>query len=224
MRAMILAAGRGERLRPLTDRIPKPLAQVGGEPLILHQLRWLAQAGFHDVIINLHHLGAQIEEMLSDVNGEGEGLGLRIHFSREPELLDTGGGIVKALPLLGDGFFLLLNGDIFTTFPLSNLPSELPDGVDMHLLLTPTPGFRDRGDFEFNQGRILGRGNSHVYCGICIIRSSLFAGRVVKPFSLRDDLFEALRENRLSAQVWDGYWTDIGTLDQLEAVNAHLAS
>lgn len=220
MRAMILAAGRGERLRPLTDRIPKPLAPVGGEPLILHQLHWLAEAGFHDVIINLHHLGAQIEEAL----GDGSSLGLHIHYSREKELLDTGGGIVKALPLLGDGFFLLLNGDIFTTFPLSSLPSNLPDGVDMHLLLTPTPGFRDRGDFEFSDGRILGRGDSHVYCGICIIRASLFAGRAVKPFSLRDDLFEALRETRLSAQVWDGYWTDIGTLDQLEAVNAYLTS
>jgi MurNAc alpha-1-phosphate uridylyltransferase len=217
---MILAAGRGERLRPLTDRIPKPLAQVGGKPLILHQLHWLAEAGFHDVVINLHHLGTQIEELL----GDGGELGLRIHYSRENELLDTGGGIVKALPLLGDGFFLLVNGDIFTTFPLSKLPSELPDGVDMHLLLTPTPAFRDRGDFEFSDGRILGRGGSHVYCGICIIRASLFAGRAVKPFSLRDDLFEALRDGRLSAQVWDGYWTDIGTLDQLESVNAYLSS
>ncbi len=220
MRAMILAAGRGERLRPLTNRIPKPLAPVGGKPLILHQLHWLAEAGFHDVVINLHHLGGQIEELL----GDGGDLGLRIHYSRESELLDTAGGIVKALPLLGDGLFLLVNGDIYTTFPLSRLPSELPDGVDMHLLLTPTPGFRDRGDFEFTDGRILGRGESHVYCGICIIRASLFAGRAVKPFSLRDDLFEALRDGRLSAQVWDGYWTDIGTPDQLEAVNAYLAS
>ena len=215
---MILAAGRGERLRPLTDRIPKPLAGVAGEPLIVHQLRWLRAAGVQEVVINLHHLGEQISDLL----GDGAAFGVHIRYSREAELLDTAGGVIKALPLLGSGCFAVLNGDIYTDFPLSNLPSSLPEDVDVHLVLTPRPEFRDEGDFDYVGGRVTGRGHSHVYCGICVLRASLFSGRPIRPGSLRDDFFAALAAKRLSAQVWDGYWTDIGSLEQLTEVNRRL--
>ena len=144
MKAMILAAGRGERLRPLTDRVPKPLAEVGGEPLLAHQLRWLAAAGLRDVVINLHHLGQQIVEAF----GDGTAHGVRIRYSEEPTLLETGGGIVNALPLLGDEPFVLLNGDIFTDFPLTRLLTRLAPGAGAHLLVTPRPPFREHGDFD----------------------------------------------------------------------------
>jgi len=215
---MILAAGRGERLRPLTDRLPKPLALVAGKPLILHQLRWLRATGITEVVINLHHLGDQIEALL----GDGSGFGVHVRYSREQALLDTGGGIVNALPLLDGGCFAVLNGDIYTDFPLSRLPTRLPNAVDVHLVLTPRPPFRDRGDFDYAEGQVRGRGTSHVYCGICVLRADLFAGRDVRPYSLREDFFAALAAGRLSAQTWEGYWTDIGTLEQLSELNEHL--
>jgi MurNAc alpha-1-phosphate uridylyltransferase len=217
---MVLAAGRGERLRPLTDRIPKPLVPVAGEPLLAHQLRWLAAAGVRDVVINLHHLGAQIEAAI----GDGTAFGVRIEYSREVERLETGGGIVKALPLLGDGPFLLLNGDIFTDLPLAAVPVEPAADADAHLVLTRKPPHRDQGDFHWAAGRVTGRGGPFVYCGIAVLRPRLFAGRAAVPFSLRELLFESLARGRLTAQVWDGLWTDVGTLDQLADLNRLLAN
>lgn len=218
MKAMILAAGRGERLRPLTDRLPKPLAPVAGEPLLAHQLRWLAAAGIRDVVINLHHLGAAIEAAF----GDGSAHGVRIRYSRERELLETGGGIVQALPLLGTAPFLILNGDIYTDFPLTLLPAALAPDADAHLLLAPTPGYREAGDFEFDGRRVTRRGAGYVYCGISVLRPGLFAGRRAEPFSLRDVLFEAVAQGRVAGQVWAGYWTDIGTPAQLEALDRHV--
>ncbi|HEY6598064.1 MAG TPA: sugar phosphate nucleotidyltransferase, partial [Pseudomonadales bacterium] len=115
MRGMILAAGRGERLRPLTDHTPKPLVAIAGTPLIVHQLRWLAAAGITDIVINLHHLGDAIAAAL----GDGAQFGVRIHYSRETTLLETGGGIVRALPSLGAGPFVILNGDVWTDYPFA---------------------------------------------------------------------------------------------------------
>ena len=215
MRAMILAAGRGERLRPLTDVTPKPMLIVRGRPLLAHQLDWLTTAGITEVVINLHHLGEQIEDCFAD----GTANGVNIHYSREAELLETGGGIVKALPLLGKEPFLLINGDIFTDFPLTDLV-PLPPWADMHLLLTPTPAFRVHGDFDYADGKVTGRGEGYVYCGIAIMRAELFSGRPVARFSTQGMLFDAAANDRLSAQVWEGYWTDIGSEDQLNAVNA----
>ena len=212
---MILAAGRGERLRPLTDVTPKPMLIVRGRPLLAHQLDWLTTAGITEVVINLHHLGEQIEDCFAD----GTANGVSIHYSREAELLETGGGIVKALPLLGKEPFLLINGDIFTDFPLTDLV-PLPPWADMHLLLTPTPAFRVHGDFDYADGKVTGRGEGYVYCGIAIMRAELFSGRPVARFSTQGMLFDAAANDRLSAQVWEGYWTDIGSEDQLNAVNA----
>ncbi len=213
--AMLLAAGRGERLRPYTDHTPKPLIEVAGKPLLEHQLGWLAAAGIQKTVINVHHLAAQIEEFCARRHPAVP----EIHFSVETQLLETGGGIVNALPMLGNQPFLLLNGDIFTDFPLHEL-APLPDWADVHLLITPTPAYREQGDFEFSNGRITSRGESYVYCGIAILRPSLFADRAPGAFSLRDLYFQAIERGTISAQIWNGYWIDIGTPEQLEAVNS----
>jgi MurNAc alpha-1-phosphate uridylyltransferase len=213
--AMLLAAGRGERLRPLTEHTPKPLLPVRGQPLLQHQLGWLAAAGITDVVINLHHLGEQIVAFC----GDGADFGLKIDYSRETQLLETGGGIRQALPMLGSQPFLILNGDIFTTFRLSAL-QDLPAWADIHLLLTPTPAYRNNGDFEMADGRITSRGGSYVYCGIAILRPSLFSNIEPGVFSLRELYFDTVAVGRASAQIWDGYWIDIGGPEQLAAVNA----
>lgn len=220
MRAMIFAAGRGERLRPLTDSIPKVMAPVGGQPLLAHQLAWLSGAGIREVVVNLHHLGQQIVQAF----GDGSSHGVHIRYSMEPELLETGGGLVKALPLLGDQPFLILNGDIFTDFPFNELPRHLAPDALGHLVLTPRPGFRDRGDFELDGDRVSGRGDSYVYCGIALLHPRALAQRSAEPFSLRDVLFELVERRALTAQVWRGYWTDIGNRRQLDDVNAHVAA
>jgi len=209
---MILAAGRGERLRPLPDSTPKPMLRIHGRPLLEHQIDWLKAAGIADLVINLHHLGEQIEAHF----GNGERFGVRIRYSHEARLLDTGGGVVKALPLLGPEPFLVMNGDIFTDFPLCDLKA-LPDWADIHLVLTPRPVFRDTGDFEFADGRILSRGNSFVYCGIAVLRPRLLDGFTSTPFSLRERFFESIERRRASAQIWTGAWTDIGNPEQLAA-------
>lgn len=215
-KAMILAAGRGARLKPLTDSLPKPLVTIAGKPLIEHQLAWLAAVGVDEVVINLHHLGELIVETL----GDGSRFGLRIVYSPETQALETGGGIVNALPLLGSDPFLLINGDIFTDFPLPLLPNHLPPNAAMHVVLTPTPAFRDRGDFDFDGQWVTARGKKYVYCCIAIIDPVVFSGESRRTFSLRDTMFTLIDEGRLSGQEWSGYWTDIGTLDQLKSVQA----
>lgn len=210
---MILAAGRGERLRPLTDHTPKPLVAIAGEPLIAHQLRWLAAAGIHDIVINLHHLG----EAIADALGDGAALGVRIRYSREVTLLETGGGIVRALPLLGEGPFVILNGDVWTDYPFAHLPTSLATDL-AHLVLTPTPAHRS-GDFGFDSDRVQrGSERPYVYCGISVLAPQLFDGAPAGPFSLRELLFKAIAAGRVSGEVWTGRWIDIGTPDQLDAV------
>ena len=215
MKAMILAAGRGERLRPLTDHTPKPMIEVQGRPLLEHQIGWLARAGITELVINLHHLGEKIERHF----GDGSAFGVHIRYSHETELLETGGGIVNALPLLGADPFMILNGDIFTDFPFERL-TPIPDWADIHLVVTPRPDFRDRGDFEVDARRVTARGDGYVYCGIAILRPEIFARDRAVPFSLRDRFFDAIDRGTLSAQIWDGYWIDIGSEAQLERVNA----
>lgn len=216
MRAMILAAGRGERLRPLTDTLPKPLAPVGGTPLLVWQLGWLKSAGIERAVINLHHLGEQIEALI----GDGSRFGMQVEYSRETTLLETGGGIVNALPLLGSEPFLLMNGDIYTDFPLTRLMRPLTGGDDVHLLLTPRPIHREHGDFDVMDERVTRRGDGFVYCGIAVLHPRLFAGCAARPFSLRDLLFDAVARGRAAGTVWQGFWSDIGSAEQLAAVDA----
>ena len=214
MRAMILAAGRGERLRPLTERIPKPLIRLAGEPLIVHQLRWLRRAGIRDVVVNLHHLGEAIARAL----GTGADLGVRIHYSREPELLDTGGGIKKALPELGSGPFVVLNGDIWTNYAFRNLADIRP--AKAHLVLTPTPAHRDHADFHLDttdNALLVRRGadNDLTYCGIAVFAEALFADTPDGPFPLTDPLFRAAHAGEVTGEIFNGTWIDIGTPGEL---------
>jgi N-acetyl-alpha-D-muramate 1-phosphate uridylyltransferase len=210
---MILAAGRGERLRPLTDRTPKPLIPIAGAPLIVHQLRALERAGVRDVVVNLHHLGESIAATL----GSGTEFGVRIAYSREQTLLETGGGIVKALPMLGGAPFMILAGDIWTDYPFAQLFRSL--GNDLaHLVLVPTPPHRG-GDFGLVGDRVIRDGERpYTYAGISLISPEMFDGAPNGPFPLRDLLFAAAKAGRLGGELWSGRWTDIGTPAQLEAL------
>ena len=211
MKAMILAAGRGERLKPLTERLPKPLIPIAGEPLIVHQLRWLHRAGIRDAVVNLHHLGEQIQRAL----GDGRDIGVRIRYCVETALLETGGGIKNALGHLRPGPFLLLNGDIWTDYPFGNLLGLRPEWA--HLVLTPTPPEKPRADFRIDAGRVLrGDGDDLTYCGIAVLSAALFDDAPDGAFSLSDLLFKAAAEGRLAGEVFAGTWIDIGTPDQLE--------
>ena len=210
---MILAAGRGERLRPLTDRIPKPLIPIGSEPLIAHQLRWLHRGGVRDVVINLHHLGAEIERAL----GRGGDFGVRIRYSVEPELLDTGGGIKNALRILGDEPFLLLNGDIWTNYAFAGLRNLRPRAA--HLVLKRKPPEKPRADFHIADGRVRrGPGDDLTYCGIAVLSPAMFDGAPDGAFPLPDLLFKAAADGTLAGEVFEGAWIDIGTPDQLKRV------
>lgn len=214
MFAMILAAGLGTRLRPLTDQIPKPMLPIAGIPLIGHQLHALARAGVSDVIINLHHLKEQITAYV----GTGKDFGVSVHYSEEPELLETGGAIRKVLDAFDKKPFWLLNGDIWTDFDFSTLPRTLPTGA-AHLVLTPTPAYRQQGDFTWSDGLITARGNDYVYCGIACLQPDLFSG--IDPgshFSLRDTYFKLIDQQCLYAQIHPGVWHDIGSLDQYQAL------
>ena len=212
MRAMILAAGRGERLRPLTERLPKPLVPIGGEPLIAHQLRWLQRAGIRDVVVNLHHLGDAIERSV----GNGSDIGVRVRYSREAELLNTGGGIKKALPQLLPGPFLVLNGDIWTSFPFRTLVDVRP--AKAHLVLTPTPAHKDHSDFHIEPDGTVRRGPASdlTYCGIAVLDESLFAETPDGAFPVTVPLFRAAGTGELTGEVFDGTWLDIGTPEQLK--------
>ncbi len=211
---MILAAGRGERLRPLTDHTPKPLLPVAGEPLIVHQLRWLERAGIRDVVVNLHHLGESIAAAL----GTGGDLGVHITYSREETLLETGGGIVHARPLLGDAPFIVVAGDIWTDYPFARLIESL--GNDLaHLVLVPTPAHASEGDFGLDRDRVTrGVERPYTYAGISLLSPTLFDEAPEGPFPLRDLLFAAISAGRLGGELWRGDWTDIGTPAQFKTL------
>ena len=217
MKAIILAAGRGARLAPLTDTTPKPLLPIKGQPLIVRQLQQLRAANITHVVINLYYLGGLIERAL----GNGEKFGMQIAYSHEQSLLETGGGIKNALPLLEEEEFIVCNGDIYTDFDFSSLPDALAPNDTAHLVLTPTPNTRARGDFEYSQGRVTQRGDDFVYCGISIFSQRIFANSPEGAFSSRDLMFEAIEQGQLSAQVHMGQWTDIGTLSDYANVSSN---
>ena len=214
MKAMVLAAGKGSRLAPLTNKTPKPLLPVQGRPLIFRLLDQLEQAGVNEVIVNTHHLSEQIEHALT----RDKGVQLSVRFSRENELLETGGGIKKALPLLQQPMFWLCNADIFSDFDFTLLPTTLKDGDLAHLVLVPKPASRDTGDFAFAEGRITARGGDYVYAGIGLIHRDLFNGSPNGPFSVRDLFFDAIARNKVGAQVHTGQWTDIGTPKDYQSI------
>jgi len=215
--AMILAAGRGERMRPLTDRTPKPLLPVAGKPLIEYHLEALAAAGVEEVVINLSWLGEQIPPAL----GQGERWGLRIRYSHEgPVALETAGGIRRALDLLGDGPFLVINGDVWTDYPLARL-SE-PEGL-AHLVLVDNPPHHEQGDFVLDGGAVrAGDGVKLTFSGIGVYRPQLFAGLPDGPAKLAPILREAMARGAVSGEHYRGRWIDVGTPARLAELDQDL--
>ena len=224
MKAMILAAGRGERMRPLTLERPKPLLSVGGHPLIVHHLHALAGAGFADVVINVSWLGEQIRDAL----GDGAGFGLRIRYSEEsPEPLETGGGIFRALPWLGPGPFVVVNGDVWSDYPLANLRGRLAAEDLAHLVLVPNPEHHARGDFLLRETRIVevepAAGEVRAtFAGIGVYRPALFDGCADGAFKLAPLLRAAARAGRVGGELYAGDWHDIGTPERLAELDARL--
>ena len=214
MRAMILAAGRGERLRPLTDTTPKPLLEVNGRPLIAHHLEKLATAGFREVIVNLAHLG----DMIRDSLGDGSAWGLNIHYSPEPPgALDTGGGIQQALQLLGVAPFAVINGDVYSHYPLARLRAIKCDFA--HLVLVPNPAHNPKGDFALQGGYINSTGAPrHTFSGISVYHPRFFKAAAAGRFSVVPMLRNAACEQKVTGEIFRGDWHDIGTLERLEAL------
>jgi MurNAc alpha-1-phosphate uridylyltransferase len=217
---MILAAGRGERMRPLTDRTPKPLLPVAGKPLIVWHLERLAKAGYRDIVINHAHLPDQIEGLLDD----GAAWGVNIRYSAEPPgALETAGGIANALPLLGDEPFLVVNGDIWCDLDFATLP-KLADGDLAHLVLVPNPPHHPNGDFDLNDGRV-GVSPRLTFCGIGCYRPELFSSlERGKPAKLAPLLREAMAADRVSGQIHTGRWVDVGTPERLTALDEEVRS
>ena len=214
MKAMILAAGKGERLRPLTLRTPKPLVRAAGTPLIEFHVRALAAAGFTELVINHAWLGQQIEDYL----GDGARFGVRIAYSAEGEPLETGGGIFKALPLLGDEPFLVVNGDIWTDYDFAALRHPLPGLA--HLVLVDNPAHHQSGDFQLEAGQVrdAAGGAALTYSGIAVLHPALFAGCQAGAFKLAPLLRAAMAEGRVSGEHFTGRWVDVGTHERLADV------
>lgn len=219
IRAMILAAGRGERMRPLTDQTPKPLLPVGGQALIEYPIRGLAASGIRHIVINLGYLGAQIRDYL----GDGQRWGVSIHYSPEPPgALETGGGIFQALPLLGSAPFIVVNGDVWSDYPYSHLPCSL-SGLG-HLILVDNPPQHRQGDFALIAGQRIGNhGPSRLtFAGISVLHPALFAGCQPGRFALTPLLRAAADSGQLSGEYYTGQWFDIGTPERLQALEARL--
>lgn len=222
---MLLAAGRGERMRPLTDAVPKPLLEVGGRALIEWHLARLAAAGFRDIVVNHAHLGSMIESRL----GDGVRYGVRIRYSAEGEALETAGGIARALPLLGDEAFLVVNADIYCEFDFARLPPVLEAMARnvaaelAHLVLVDNPPQHPGGDFALAAGRVAEQGPRLTFSGIGCYRSELFAGvpRGAKA-RLAPLLREAIAAGRVSGERFAGRWVDVGTPERLAALDRDL--
>jgi len=217
MHAMILAAGRGERMRPLTDHTPKPLLQVGGKPLIVYHIERLAAAGVCKIVINHAYLGHRIEAALRD----GSHWRVEIRYSPEGKALETGGGIFKALPLLGRGPFLVVNGDIWTDLEFARL--RLSDGRLAHLVLVDNPPHHPAGDFALVDGRLAAQGSPrHTYSGVGVYHPDLFRGCSAGAFPLAPLLRAAMRRSLVSGEHHPGRWLDIGTPERLQVLDRML--
>ncbi|TVP47386.1 MAG: nucleotidyltransferase family protein [Halomonas sp.] len=217
MKAMILAAGLGKRMRPLTDHCPKPLLPIDGKPLIVHHLERLRDAGIDEVVINVSYRAEQIIEAL----GDGGNYGLRIRWSRETEPLETGGGIQHALPLLGEMPFLLINGDVWC----EAIPAKQAlGGSDLaHLVLVDNPPHHANGDFGLMAGRVNQTSASRLtYAGISLIHPQLLAGHRQGAFALAPLLRAAIDDHRVSGEHFTGPWVDVGTPERLAMLENEL--
>jgi N-acetyl-alpha-D-muramate 1-phosphate uridylyltransferase len=215
---MVLAAGRGERMRPITDTLPKPLVRVAGKPLIGYHLERLARAGFAQVVINLSWLGERIRASL----GDGRDYGLSIAYSEEgPEPLETGGGIFKALPLLGPGPFLVVNGDTWSDIDYGHLALE--DGANGRIVLVPNPTHHTHGDFGVEGDVVVDRDvDRFTYSGVGVYRPEFFAGCSPGKFPMLPLLKRAIAARVLRGEVHRGEWCDVGTPQRLAALDAEV--
>jgi N-acetyl-alpha-D-muramate 1-phosphate uridylyltransferase len=216
---MILAAGRGERMRPLTDATPKPLLEVGGKPLIAWLIEALARANFRELVINVSHLGARVESAL----GDGRRWNARIRYSHELEALETAGGIANALPLLGREPFVVVNGDVHTDFDFSTLAAPQGDAL-AHLVLIDNPSHHPGGDFALDNGRVALEGpQRYTFSGIGVYDPSLFSEI---PAGTKYQLAAVLKPNiaagRVTGEHFAGRWCDVGTPDRLKALDRAL--
>lgn len=222
MKAMILAAGLGMRLRPLTDQVPKALVEAGGKPLIVWQLERLARAGFREVVLNVSWLGERIEARL----GDGSAFGLSVAYSREPQPLESAGGIAKARALLGPAPFALVNSDVYCDFDLAMLRRHALGPHLAHLVLASNPPHHPQGDFSLAGGKA---GNAaaprYTYTGIALIDPALVAPvRSGERAQLAPLLRAAAEAGRLSGELHEGIWHDVGTEERLAALEALLAA
>lgn len=217
MKAMILAAGRGERMRPMTDTLPKPLIEVRGKPLIAWHLERIAAAGFRDIVINVSHLGGLIVEAL----GDGARWGLAISWSEEARPLETAGGIAYARAKLGAEPFLLVNADVYCEYPFGQLANiDLAGGLG-HIVMVPNPAFRPQGDFSLVQGKV---GNlpapRYTYSGLGVLDPRIVVGVAAGTKAPLAPLFRTAAENaQLGGEVYKGLWNDVGTPERLAELN-----
>lgn len=244
MKAMILAAGEGRRMRPLTDKTPKPLLTVSGTPLIEHHIQSLRGAGFTELVVNVSYLGEQVVEFL----GDGTRWGVTIMLSREPSPLETAGGIINALPLLGGAPFLLVNSDIYTDYPFRKMQTVEPPRGGAHLMMVPNPAHHPRGDFllrnnilsTFNAGRSRCEADcaedeeqssdssdmtmAVTYSGMGVYDPALFNGITEGKHPLKPFLEQAILRRALTGELYDGVWEDVGTPERLVALNERFPS
>lgn len=208
MKAMILAAGRGERLKPFTDHTPKPLLPVYSKPIIIHTIEKLAAIGVKEIVINTSHLAEQFPETL----GDGKKFGVKIHYSYEPNVLETGGGIFQALPLLGDKPFIVISGDIYTDYPLENLLSR-----SLHLVLVNNPDFKTAGDFALTpDGYVENTPPDYTYASLGVLHPTLFADCQPGKFSVVPLLRNAANKHQITGEIYRGTWFNVGTQEELE--------
>ncbi len=233
MKAMILAAGLGTRLRPLTLTTPKPLLEVGSKPLIVWHIEALRQAGIVDIVINTAWLGEKLVAAL----GDGSALGVRIAWSHESEPLETAGGIIRALPLLGSEPFVLINGDVWTRYPLSSLMGHTLGNDLAHLVLVPNPPQHPAGDFRLLDGRVavkieganslplsqsLPSSMAYTFSGLSKLHPALFAGHGEGKAALAPFLKAAMNAERVSGALWEGAWVDVGTPERLRELDQQI--
>lgn len=217
MKALILAAGYGTRMRPLTLHTPKPLLKVGQHSLIEHHIIKLQQAGIHDIIINLSYLGDHIKRAL----GDGRAMGVHITYSEEGDSpLGTGGAIVKALPLLGDQHFIVLSADIFSHFPIESLLDKTHYAA--HMVMVNNPDFHPDGDYGITNSLLTHHEPKFTYANYSVWHPKVFTQHTIihnKPIGIRPFIDNTLKVNSISAELFSGYWVNVGTPEQLSALN-----
>jgi N-acetyl-alpha-D-muramate 1-phosphate uridylyltransferase len=219
MKAMILAAGRGERMRPLTDSMPKPLLPVGGKPLIQYHIEALAACGVLDIVVNLAWQGSMLRKTL----GDGSQFGVRLQYSDEGDAaLETGGGVFNALPLLGAAPFIVVSGDVWSDYPLSWLLSRLQGDDLAHFVLVHNPDYHKRGDFGLREDRVTDDGERLTYANIGVFHPAFFAGCQAGRFALAPVMRQRIAEGKVSGELFTGRWFNLGTPAQLTQLDQTL--